>query len=130
MDSARQSEIIYDENFNCDILIWGWEIRYDPSYMLFNMTTDSIGGNSDCNYSNPVYDALYEKQNQELDEEKRLEMVHEAQRIIYNDAPYIPLYMGTYLEVYRADRWEGWEEWPAKSTIFSIYSLPSVTPIK
>lgn len=130
VDSARQTEIVYSENFNTDILIWGWGVKYDPSFMLFNLTTDAIGGNSDCNYSNFAYDALYVKQNSELDAEKRLEMVHEMQQIIYQDAPYIPLYMEYYVEVYRADRWEGWQEWPLNSTIMSVYMLKYVTPVQ
>ncbi len=130
VDSARQTEIVYSENFNTDILIWGWGVKHDPSYMLFNMTTDAIGGNSDCNYSNPVYDQMYVEQNREMDEEKRLEMVHEMQKIIYNDAPYIPLYMEYYVEVYRADRWQGWQEWPLNNTIMSVYMLKHVTPVK
>lgn len=130
VDSARQTEIVYSENYNTDILIWGWGVKYDPSFMLFNLTTDAIGGNSDCNYSNPAYDALYVQQNSELDAEKRLEMVHEMQQIIYQDAPYIPLYMEYYVEVYRADRWEGWQEWPLNSTIMSVYMLKHVTPVQ
>lgn len=129
-DSARQTELVYSENFNTDILIWGWGVKHDPSYMLFNMTTDAIGGNSDCNYSNPVYDQMYLEQNSEMDEEKRLEIVHEMQKIIYNDAPYIPLYMEYYVEVYRADRWEGWEEWPLNNTIMSVYMLKHVKPVQ
>lgn len=128
-DSARQTEIVYSENFNTDILIWGWGVRYDPSFMLFNLSTDAIGGNSDCNYSNPEYDALYLAQNSEMDEEARLEMVYKMQQIVYADAPYIPLYMDYYVEVYRADRWEGWQEWPAGSTIVSCYTLKNVTPV-
>jgi len=129
VDSARQTELVYSENFNTDILIWGWGVKYDPSYMLYNMTTDAIGGASDCNYSNPEYDELYVKQNSELDEAKRLEMVHEMQKIVYADAPYIPLYMENWVEVYRADRWEGWKEWPKESTIMSVYQLKHVKPV-
>ena len=129
-DSARQTELVYSENFNTDILIWGWGVKHDPSYMLFNMTTDAIGGNSDCNYSNPVYDQMYLDQNCEMDEEKRLQMVHDMQKIIYEDAPYIPLYMEYYVEVYRADRWEGWQEWPLNNTIMSVYMLKHVKPVQ
>ena len=130
VDSARQTEIVYSENFNTDILIWGWGVKYDPSYMLYNLTTDAIGGASDCNYSNADYDALYEQQNSELDEEARLQMVYDMQKIVYEDAPYIPLYMEYYVEVYRADRWQGWQEWPAGNTIMSVYMLKYVTPVE
>ena len=94
------------------------------------MTTDAIGGNSDCNYSNPVYDQMYLEQNSEMDEAKRLEIVHEMQKNIYEDAPYIPLYMEYYVEVYRADRWEGWQEWPLNNTIMSVYMLKHVKPVQ
>lgn len=130
-DSARQTEIVYSEDFNTDILIWGWGVGIGviPSYLLFNFTTDAIGGNSDCNYSNPEYDALYVQQNSEMNEQARIELVHQMQRIIYDDAPYIPLYMEYYVEVYRSDRWQGWQEWPLNNTIISCYTLKHVTPV-
>lgn len=130
VDSARQSQLVYSEDFNTDIMIWGWGVRYDPSFILYHLTSAAIEKSSDCYYGNPEYDALYAKQNEELDEEKRLEMVYEMQQIIYRDAPYIPLFMEYYVEAYRADRFEGFIEWPKDNAILNIYSLKVVTPVE
>ncbi len=36
-----------------DVYIWGWTPDYEPAYMLSVLTTEQIGGRSDCLYSNP-----------------------------------------------------------------------------
>jgi len=44
-----------------------------------------------------------------VDRARRVEIVHEMQRILYEDDPYVVLYYGANLQGYRADRWSGWE---------------------
>ena len=75
----------------------------------------TIYDNSDSYYCNPQYDALYKKQQTELDATKRADIVHQMQAIIYRDQPYITLYYNATLEAYRSDRVTGFTSQPADS---------------
>ncbi|MBQ6692610.1 MAG: ABC transporter substrate-binding protein, partial [Clostridia bacterium] len=126
VDGARMNEIIYDQNFDTDIYIWGWDLGPDdPSYTLSIMITDNIGGRSDCNYSNPYYDELYVKQAQTLDEEERVKIVHEMLEIIYEDVPYIIAYGDIGLEAY-ASGWTGWQTQWEDSGYWNRFSWPTM----
>ena len=129
---SRQSDIIYDEDFDTDMYIWGWTADYDdPSYMLSVITTDQIQHRSDCFYSNPYYDSLFVKQALTIDPQERLDIVHEMQIIEYNDAPYINLLYEVYVEAYNKDKWEGFVQWPdAGGSIFSSFNASSKLNIK
>ena len=50
---------------------------------------DARGGSSDSWYCNEEYDALYEAQNGEVDDEKRIETIKQMQEIIFDDSPYL-----------------------------------------
>ena len=110
VDGARLDEIIYDNDFDTDVFIWGWELDppTDPSYTLSIMITSAIQGRSDCYYSNPYYDELFEKQSITIDEDERAEIIHEMLQIIYEDAPYLILYGEVGLEAYNS-KWTGWQ---------------------
>jgi len=108
MEEAAFSEILYG-NEGVDMYIWAWGGDLDPSYQLSAFTTDQILNNNDSCYSNPEYDALYTEQATTVDRARRVEIVHEMQRILYEDDPYVVLYYGANLQGYRADRWSGWE---------------------
>jgi ABC-type oligopeptide transport system substrate-binding subunit len=49
-------------------------------------------GNNRSGYSNPRYDALLRAAARELDTSKRLVMLAEAERILLDDSPVIPIY--------------------------------------
>jgi peptide/nickel transport system substrate-binding protein len=83
--------------------------------------------------STPEFDALYEEQNQELDEERRVESVHEMLRIFHESAVYIPITLSPDLQAYRTDTFEGWVRQPAEvGPVFFSMSSPSyvlLTPV-
>ncbi|MDQ3501389.1 MAG: ABC transporter substrate-binding protein, partial [Actinomycetota bacterium] len=56
---------------------------------------------------------LYEEQKQELDPDRRKEIVHEMLRIMYDAGVYYPIYYSPDLQAYRTDRFEGWVRQPA-----------------
>jgi ABC-type transport system substrate-binding protein len=60
-------------------------------YYLFSSTTWGPGGNSSF-YSNPAVDELFERALATLDRAERIELWKQAQRLIYQDLPQIPLY--------------------------------------
>jgi peptide/nickel transport system substrate-binding protein len=93
-----------------DMFIWNWQPDVDPTFLLGVLTTDEIpadeGDNaawSDCFYSNPVYDNLHLQQQQTVNLTERQAIVHEMQRIVYLDVPYIILWYPDGLNAYRTD---------------------------
>lgn len=112
--SVLDEGLIYDHIYtpDFDMFLWGWPVEVDPSYMLSYMTTDQHYWWNDCYYSNPAYDALYLEQLVTLDRNERQQIVHEMQRIFYDDCPYIIYAVKDSLQAYRTDKFEGWVRSP------------------
>lgn len=97
-----------------DMYSYGWLPDPEPSGTLSLFTCDqrppdgSTYGNDDSYYCNPEYDALYQQQLTETDPEARQEIIHEAQRVYYEDAPYSIMWYDPLLSAWRTDRFEGW----------------------
>jgi len=122
-----------DKACDFDLFIWGWTPGYEPSFILSVLTTDQIGGRSDCMYSNPRYDDLYRLQLTQVKEEERLKTINEMQKIILEEAPYIALYYQGAYEAYRTDKFEGWVQVHNDGTIFnntSYLEIKSKTPVQ
>lgn len=92
--------------------------------MLSVMTTDEIGSASDCNWSSAEYDALYKEQMKTLDYDKRMELVHKMQEIVYEEAPYLILYNSVRVQAYNSAKWTGFEQIPKGSGgVFNVFSV-------
>jgi peptide/nickel transport system substrate-binding protein len=101
-----------------DLFSWGWIPDPDPDSALGWFTCDqrppdgSAYGNNDSYYCNPEYDAMYDQQRLELDPEKRWEIVHEMQRMYYEDAAYAVMWYDPVLSAWRSDRFTGYVPQP------------------
>jgi peptide/nickel transport system substrate-binding protein len=116
--------------FDFDIIIWGWGSDPDPNLLLGVMTTDSIPtGSSESGYSNPEFDALYNKQAVEPDSTKRRELVWKMQEIVHNDVVYIIPYYAQAVQAYRVDRFAGWIINQPKIGLSDISSLTVIEPV-
>jgi len=72
----------------------GWSGDYvDPMTFLDLWVTN--GGNNDAGYSNAKYDELVAKAKSEADKDLRWDYMHQAEAIIMEDMPIIPLYYYT-----------------------------------
>ena len=72
----------------------GWIGDYiDPMTFLDLWVTD--GGNNDCGFSNARYDELIAAAKVETDSAKRLEMLREAEDILMDEMPILPIYYYT-----------------------------------
>jgi peptide/nickel transport system substrate-binding protein len=111
-DSDQLYEVIVNGDY--DTFYWGWVPYVDPDPMLSYFTTGELGNNNDANWTDPVYDELYIEQNQELDPERRLEIVHEMLTLFHDSAVYFPLHLSPDLQAYRTDTFEGWLRQPAE----------------
>ncbi len=77
----------------------GWSADYpDPQNFLDIHFHSASEGNS-THYANPQVDALLEQARVEQDEERRYALYRQAEAIIVQDAPWIPLYHGVQYEL-------------------------------
>ncbi len=121
MDDGTLSDRIYD-NGDFDMFIWGWGGDVDPSFVLSLFTSGQIMNWSDCMYSNPEYDRMFEEQQRLIDRQARVAMIHEMQKILYEDCPYIVLSYDPDLQAYRTDRFEGWVRTPKGGSVIMTFS--------
>ncbi|MEI8332880.1 MAG: ABC transporter substrate-binding protein [Chloroflexota bacterium] len=95
-----------------DMFIWGWGGYPDPNSLLEIFTTGAIGSMSDSQFSDPEYDALYQKQLEAATIEERKGYIAQMQQIFYDQAPYHVLYYDNELHAYRTDKFANWKTQP------------------
>lgn len=130
-DEGQLFDLIVNGDY--DSFAWGWVPFVDPDPMLSYFTEAELGNWNDANWFDSRYDELYLEQNQELDEDRRIEIIHEMLRIFYDSAVYIPIAYTPDIQAYRVDRFDGWIRQPADigPVMFSM-SSPSyhaLTPV-
>ncbi|MGV3660131.1 MAG: peptide ABC transporter substrate-binding protein [Prosthecobacter sp.] len=80
--------------FEYDLARFGWVGDYlDPSTFLSIWTTGD--GNNNTGWGNPRYDELINQSFREGDPAKRLQMLSDAETILLNEAPMLPIYWYT-----------------------------------
>jgi peptide/nickel transport system substrate-binding protein len=102
MQSNKLTSVILDGTF--DAFQWGWYVEPDPTSMLSYMTCGQRGNWSDSWYCNETYDKLFQEQQLELDQDKRVEIVKQMQQMLYEDSPYLVTAYNTVGEAFRSDR--------------------------
>ena len=110
-DQDQLYGVIVDGTY--DTFFWGWTPFVDPNPMVVNFTAGEIGNFNDANWTNERYDELFLEQSEELDQARRLEIVHEMVRIMYDDAGYVVMWYAGDLQGYRTDKFEGFVRQPA-----------------
>jgi peptide/nickel transport system substrate-binding protein len=120
--SVEDESVLIDGGYNYagdtfkpdyDIYIWQWQPSgSDPGRRLGYFRTVQIENQNDACWSNPEYDKLWEQQSQELDQQKRKDIAHRMQEILYQESPYIILTYPKLLEAWNTSRWEGWQRIP------------------
>ena len=85
----------------------GWYGDYaDPTTFLDLSVTDN--GNNDRDFSSPVFDDLMAQASVELDQDKRMRMLEEAERMIMEDElPMVPLFHYVSMYLFDADELTG-----------------------
>jgi oligopeptide transport system substrate-binding protein len=89
-----------------DMLRSVWIADYaDPTSFLEIWRSDS--GNNYTNWGNPHYDQLLDQATQTLDTAARFALLHQAEELLLNEAPVLPLYSFTHVFVKRPEV-QGW----------------------
>ena len=72
----------------------GWMADYPSAlnFLQLFVGKNSSPGPNRANYENPRYDRLFEQAEREMDDAKRMELIHEMQEILREDCPWIFLY--------------------------------------
>ena len=130
-DQDQLFGVIVDGTY--DTFYWGWVPFVDPDPMLSYFTEAELGNYNDANWFSPEFDAMYVEQNQEVDPGRRLEIVEDMLKLLYDEAVYFPLWYSPDLQAYRTDRFEGWVRQPAEiGPVMFSNSSPSyavLTPV-
>jgi peptide/nickel transport system substrate-binding protein len=109
-----------------DIELWGWSGSPDPNGLLYVFLCNQIGTSSDSNYCNKQYDDMYDLESKQGGEERKATLT-QMQNLIYDEAPYDVLYYDANLDVYRNDRFGGWQNMPSNGTPFFSYGVLNYT---
>jgi len=72
----------------------GWIADYPDPQNFLDINFYSKSPNNQTGYSNPDVDKLLEQARTEADQTKRLDLYRQAEQLIVNDGPWIPLYFG------------------------------------
>lgn len=117
--------------FDYDVIRWGWTSDPDPAFLLGLALCDEIStGLSETGYCNPEFDDLYAQQAVETDHDARVEQIHEMQRILVDDVPYIVPYYSQSLQAYRTDRFTGWLLAEPTLGLQDVGSLVAIRPVE
>lgn len=80
---------------NYEMARGAWNADYsDPMTFLDIFLSDSP--NNEVGYNNPKYDQLIKDAKKEIDPNKRLDTMHQAEDVLMEDMPIIPIYYYTY----------------------------------
>lgn len=98
-----------------DAYVWDWCPDPDPDFMLSVFVTDQCLGWSDGCWTNPEYDALYTRQQGEMDRTQRKATIDQMQLMIAEQLPTMVLNYWGDLQAYRTDRFDpsSWVKSPA-----------------
>jgi peptide/nickel transport system substrate-binding protein len=123
------TEMTKDNYATFDLAMWDWESGFDPDFILSVLTCAQLGSWSDTGYCNPEYDGLYKAQGAEMDPQKRLEIVYEMQKMIYEDRPYIMLTYDSIIDA-SSPKWAGFVQtvqglfgWMSKESLTQVHQV-------
>lgn len=108
-----------------DAMVLGWSLGYDyDQFQIWHSSQTNPEQLNVVGYKNPEVDRLLESIRQEYNRDKIIEMAGKMQSLIYNDQPYLFLYVpqGTSVmwrdayRIHRPDRRGGWIDSPVEMT--------------
>ncbi len=100
VELADMSKIFEDRNFDSVNLAWGLGTPpEDPRQLWY--TSGERGSSNAIGFSNKEIDGIIDSLEYEYDEDKRIELFHKFDQILYDEAPYAFLYVPKTNFVYR-----------------------------
>jgi peptide/nickel transport system substrate-binding protein len=102
IDDGALGDAIASSDF--DMFIWGWGGDVDPTTLLAVLTTAQIDGNNETRFSDPAYDKMVDEQYSVIDSGARHKLVYEAQKLAYDEAPFVILTYDGDIQAVRMDK--------------------------
>lgn len=97
-----------DGNPDWQLFIEGWGGEVDPgSIMCIYLDYEDGDGCAGVSYQNPEFDELYYAQSAAIDKDERLELLNEAQELIYEDCPYTFICYDQIVQAVNGSKWTG-----------------------
>lgn len=117
--------------FDYDIMLWHWGSDPDPAFLLgVALCSEVTTGFSETGYCNPAYDDLYDQQGIQPDHTTRVDLVHQMQQILIDDAVYLVPFYEKQVQAYRTDKFSGWYEGATSWGLDDPSSLTIVRPVQ
>jgi len=109
-------------NHNFEVARAAWVGDYnDPMTFLDMWVSGSV--NNDAAYANPAYDALITKAKTMQEGADRMAVLKDAETILMNDLPIIPIYTYTTVQMIDLEKWDGWY-----SNVLDVHNWKDVGP--
>ena len=113
-----------------DLALWDFMGYIDPGDSAACFTTDQIENYNEMNWSNVEYDRLNTQQYEEMDSQKRIEILKRMQQIMYAEQPMIVLDYPSVLQAVNTARWAGWAPYVSGSVWDNMISRQSYLTVK
>lgn len=123
LDGAAADAAASEGNYTMALVGYGG-LGGDPDWMRFRMSSNVPGKPffKIHGYNNPAFEEPAGRQLGTLDPEARAALVHEMQRVVAEDVPYISLYVGDRMWIYNPDVFDAWYYTPG--AVFGLYPGP------
>ncbi|RXI96755.1 ABC transporter substrate-binding protein [Anaerobacillus alkaliphilus] len=98
------------EDHDFDVYTIGWSgraERLDPdmfTYSILHSSNAGPGGNNSSGFVHAAFDELASAQRQEMDIDKRREMIFQTQEIIADEVPFVTTYVPMFVQAYNNER--------------------------
>ena len=92
-----------------DLALWDFMGYIDPGDSAACFTTEQIENYNEMNWSNAEYDRLTEEQYREMDVAARMELLKQAQAVMYAEQPMIVIDYPSVLQAVNVAKWDGWQ---------------------
>ena len=113
-----------------DLALWDFMGYIDPGDSAACFTTDQIENYNEMNWSNAEYDKLTVAQYREMDTAKRMELLKQAQGVMYAEQPMIVIDYPSVLQAVDTSRWEGWQPYVGGSVWNNFLDRQSYIELK
>jgi peptide/nickel transport system substrate-binding protein len=107
MEGGALWDAISSPPYNWDMAVWDWLVN-DESSIIYSYTSNAIQtGYSSSGLSDPAFDAMYQAQLTTTNQTQRIQIIHNVQKYMIQNAVEIDLFYMTFVSAYWANKWTG-----------------------
>lgn len=89
VDWSIYGDIQDERNFDAITMMWSHSLPESDPFQVWHSESSKNRGDNFAQYNNPEVDRLIELGRQTLDDDERMKIWHEVNRLIYDDQPYM-----------------------------------------